>query len=117
FLKTDKEEFVETIKRRAQNTPIQGFASDINLITCELLRRRYGLKILGAIYDSIIAEIPEEKKELVEKIFQDAVRKTISLKECLKEELKLDLVPEILENLKVNLRIEVKTGKSWKEAK
>ncbi|MGC8767249.1 MAG: DNA polymerase [Brevinematia bacterium] len=117
FLKTNEKEFVETIKRRAQNTPIQGFASDINLITCELLRRKYGLKILGAIHDSIIAEIPEEKKELVEKTFQEAVSKTILLKECLKEELKLDLVPGILENLKVNLRIEIKAGKSWKEAK
>ncbi|MEM7818870.1 MAG: DNA polymerase [Candidatus Aenigmatarchaeota archaeon] len=103
-----------TILRQAQNTPIQGFASDINIVTCEILRRKYKIKVLGAVHDSIICETNNPNE--IEKIIHSAKEKTLTLKDTLLE-LGLRKTPEILENLKTNLRIEVKVGKSWKEVK
>ncbi len=104
------------IKRRAQNTPIQGFASDINLITCEILRKKYGLKVIGAIHDSILIEESEDKVSEIETKIQNALIDTIKLRESLIF-LGLKFVPKILNNLSVLLNIETKIGKTWKEIK
>lgn len=122
FVQNSEENSVdETTKklicRRAQNTPIQGFASDINLITCEILRRKYGVKVIGAIHDSILAEIKEDEKEKFEEWFYKAVEETNRLKDSLKDILELNCVSDIVENLSVKLRAEAKFGKSWKEVK
>jgi len=107
---------INAIKRRAQNTPIQGFASDVNFVTCELLRRS-GMKVIGAIHDSIIVEVPEEQKEEFEKKFSEMVEKTINLKDTLRDFFGLKNVSELVENLKVKLKAEARLGKSWKEVK
>ena len=110
-------DIIELTKRRAQNTPIQGFASDINIVTCEILRRKYGVRVIGAIHDSIIAEVEKEKIEEFERVFRQAVEETMLLKDSLRNILKLRLTPEIVENLSVRLRIEMRYGNSWKEVK
>ncbi|MEM5855721.1 MAG: DNA polymerase [Candidatus Aenigmatarchaeota archaeon] len=106
----------KVLLRQAQNTPIQGFASDLNLVTCEILRRIFNVKVLGAIHDSIICEIKEEEEEeIIEKI-ETAKELTIRLKETLSL-LNLVKTPQIIENLSVKLKIEPKVGYSWNEIK
>ncbi|MEM5855561.1 MAG: DNA polymerase A family protein, partial [Candidatus Aenigmatarchaeota archaeon] len=106
----------KVLLRQAQNTPIQGFASDLNLVTCEILRRIFNVKVLGAIHDSIICEIKEEEEEeIIEKI-EIAKELTIRLKETLSL-LNLVKTPQIIENLSVKLKIEPKVGYSWNEIK
>jgi len=88
----------------------------VNFVTCELLRRS-GMKVIGAIHDSIIVEVPEEQKEEFEKKFSEMVEKTINLKDTLRDFFGLKNVSELVENLKVKLKAEARLGKSWKEVK
>lgn len=53
--------------RRAINSPVQGTASDLLLCAAVQIAKelgpKYGLKIVGTVHDSILADIPEECAE------------------------------------------------------
>lgn len=57
--------------RRAINTPVQGTGSDLLLLSAIQIHRelgpKYDVTIVGTVHDSILAECPEEHKEVVEK--------------------------------------------------
>lgn len=106
----------KVLLRQAQNTPIQGFASDLNLVTCEVLRRIFNIKVLGAIHDSIICEIEEGEEEEAKEKIELAKELTTRLKDTLSL-LRLVKTPQLVENLSVKLKIEPKFGYSWKEVK
>ena len=50
--------------RRAINSPVQGTASDLLLCAAVQIQKelgpKYGLKIVGTVHDSILADVPEE---------------------------------------------------------
>lgn len=113
FVKGEKVD--KMLLRQAQNTPIQSFASDLNLISCYILQKK-GYKILGAVHDSIVIEISKEKISEIDKIFEKMLQKIKNLKSYVEEE-GMKKVRKIINNLAVNLKIDWKFGSSWKEAK
>ncbi len=117
LVKVEEEGIERAMLRRAQNTPIQGFASDINLVSCEILKREYGMKVIGAIHDSILVEIDEEDVGRVDEIFGKVVERTINLRDSLRDIIGAKKVSEFVENLKVKLNIDVRVGKTWKDVK
>ncbi|MEM1668906.1 MAG: DNA polymerase [Thermofilaceae archaeon] len=113
FIKGEKID--KMLLRQAQNTPIQSFASDLNLISCYLLLQK-GYKISGTVHDSIIIEIPKEKLPTLESVFEEILHTIEKLKDYATKE-RLLKVRKIVNNLVVKLKIEWKAGSSWKEAK
>lgn len=57
--------------RRAINTPVQGTGSDLLLLAAIQIHKelgpKYDVTIVGTVHDSILAECPEEYKDVVEK--------------------------------------------------
>ena len=96
-----------SIRREAQNTPIQSISSDINLTAAELERRRNSrAKPVGLVHDSIILEAPAGEAESVREELREVME--IKVKDFLKNRFGVEL--------SVILKADVGAGKNWKSA-
>lgn len=89
-------------KRAAMNAPIQGSAADLIKIAMirmnrELKARNLRSKMLLQIHDELIFQVPDDEKELMEKLIPDVMNHAM--------------------DLQVPLEASVNAGRSWYEAK
>lgn len=113
------------VAREAQNTPIQSFASDLNLLAAELVRRKLNrdchplkprARIVGLIHDSDMIEVPAELAEATKQTLERVMTEDVPRLKDVLLDLGLQRVADLVENLSVVLRAEAGVGKTWKEA-
>ncbi len=88
-------------ERIATNTPIQGSAADIikvSMLTVwkRLLKEKLKTRMLLQVHDELLFEVPEDEKDMAEKLVREEMEKAVKLS--------------------VPLKVDIGIGKNWAEA-